>query len=209
LVRSAGVNPTNGKNTFYNIDGTTTETYSSGQAVLLDGKSPNVKFYGNVGTSVSYKGFDLSANAYFSGGNYILNLMYQNGASDGESFNNNQFVSAFNYWKKPGDNVEFANLLDASQNITYDTDKYLEKGDYVSLRDVMLGYSLNQKYCKFIKAKSLRFYVQGTNLLTITKFHGNPEVGESNRERSDYPGNFNLYGYPPIKAYTFGLDIKF
>ena len=209
LVRWAGVNPANGKNTFYNIDGTTTETYSSSQAVLLKGKSPNVKFFGNVATNVRYKGFDLGANMYFSGGNYILNVMYQVGASDGENYNSNQFTDAFNYWKNPGDNVPFANPLDVSQNVTYDTDKYLEKGDYITLRDVTLGYTLSEKYCKYIKAKGLRVYLQGTNLFLGTKFRGLPEVGESNGERADYPGSFNLYGYPPIKAYTFGLDIKF
>ncbi len=208
-VKWAGINPANGKNQYYNIDGTITETYSSGQAQLLKGKSSVVKFYGTIGTDLSYKGIDFSARAYYSGGNYIFNIMDQNATSDGESVTDNQFVSAFDYWKKPGDIVRYANPLDITQNTTYNTDKYLEKGDYVSLRDVTLGYTLNAKIAKYIRAKSLRVYAQGTNLLLITKFRGTPEISESNRERTDYSGTFNLYGYPPLTAYTFGIDVKF
>jgi len=209
LVKWAGINPANGKNQFYNIDGTVTETYSSSQAQLLKGKSPIAKYFGTVGADISYKGLDLSARVYYTGGNYILNIMDQVSASDGENVNTNQFVDAFNYWKKPGDNVRYANPLDASQNITYDTDKYLEKGGYVSLRDITLGYTLPIKYAKYVGSKGVRFFVQGTNLVLLTKFRGLPEVGESNRERADFPGTINLYGYPPLKSYTFGIDVRF
>ena len=205
----AGINPTTGKNEFYKLDGSVTTTYSGSDAQLLKGKSPLVKFYGTFGPDVRYKDFDLSARFYYSGGNYILNVMDQVGASDGENVNNNQYTSAFDYWKKPGDVVRYANPLDPTQNVTYDTDKYLEKGDYLSLRNVSVGYTLPIKYAKYVKSKSIRVYAQGTNLGLWTKFRGIPEVGESNRERNDFAGTFNLYGYPPLKSYTFGIDVRF
>jgi len=209
LVKWAGINPDNGKNQFYNIDGTITDQYSSGQAQLLKGKSPIAKYFGTIGTDLRYKDFDFSARLYYTGGNYILNIMDQVGASDGENVNSNQYTEAFDYWKKPGDKVRYANPLDPTQNTTYDTDKYLEKGDYISLRDVTVGYNLPARYAKYIKSKGIRIFAQGTNLALWTKFNGIPEVGESNRERSDFAGTFNLYGYPPLKAYTFGLDVRF
>jgi TonB-linked SusC/RagA family outer membrane protein len=209
LVKWAGINPANGKNQFYNIDGSVTEEYSSGQAQLLKGKSPIAKFFGTIGTDFRYKDFDFSARLYYTGGNYILNVMDQVGASDGENVNNNQYTEAFDYWKKPGDVVRYANPLDPTQNVTYDTDKYLEKGDYISLRDVTIGYNVPVKFTKYIKSKGIRLFVQGTNLAMLTKFRGIPEVGESNRERSDFAGTFNLYGYPPLKSYTFGVDVRF
>ena len=209
LVKWAGVDPQTGKNNYFNIDGTTTTTYNAGQAQLIEDKSPIVKFYGTLGTDFSYKGFDLGVRAYYSGGNYLLNLQDQVATSEGVSPTDQQFTDAFNYWKKPGDIVRFANVNDPTQRITYDTDKYLEKGDYLTLRDATLGYTFNPKMAKYIKAKSLRLFVQGTNLFVITKFRGLPEVGVSNNERNDFPGTFNLYGYPQVSAYTFGVDIKF
>ena len=210
LNRWAGINPSNGKNLFYTKDGDLTETYSSSDAVLLKGKSPNVKFFGSFGTSVSYKGLDLNAQFYYSGGNYIMNYVWQVGASEGENINDAQLADAFGYWKKPGDIVRYANLNDLAQRHTYDTDKYLEKGDYITLRDVTIGYTTPQSIASKIKMKSLRFYVQGTNLWIGTKFHGLPEVGESNGETTlTTPGLFNLFAQPQLRAITFGVDVRF
>lgn len=211
LVKWAGINPADGKNQFYNIDGTTTETYSASQAVLLNGKSNQIKFYGSIGTSVTYKNFDLSAQFYYSGGNYIMNYVYQSSASDGESIGENQFTDALNYWKKAGDIVPFANIKDPTQNVTYDTDKYLEKGDYISLRDVTIGYNLNTQTARRIRMKGVRIFVQATNLWLGTKFRGLPEVGESNREQTTYtvPGQVTLFSYPQFRAFTGGININF
>jgi TonB-linked SusC/RagA family outer membrane protein len=210
LVRWAGINPENGKNQFYKADGSVTETYSASDAVLLKGKSPVVKYFGSVTTGLSYKGIDLNAQLYYTGGNYVMNYMWQNAASDGESYNNNQFAEAFNYWKKPGDVVQYANILDASQNVTYTTDKYLQKGDYITLRDVTLGYTLPASIAGKAKLKGLRFFVQGTNLWLGTKFKGTPEIGQANSETTTpIQGQATLYGYPPIKAMTVGVDVRF
>ncbi|MEO6869455.1 MAG: SusC/RagA family TonB-linked outer membrane protein, partial [Ginsengibacter sp.] len=209
LVKWAGIDPATGKNLFYKLDGTTTNTYSSSNIQILSGKSPNVKFYGSVNTSISYKGLDLSAQLYYSGGNYIFNLLDQEGANDGETKSIPQFTEAFNYWKKAGDNVRYANPLDPSQNSTFDTDKYLEKGDYVTLRDLTIGYTLPPSIASKIYLKGFRFYVQGTNLWVGTKYRGTPELGESNRESANNPGIVNIYGYPPLRAITFGIDVKF
>ena len=210
MVRWAGINPNNGKNQFYNIDNTITESYSAGQGVLLKGKSPLVKFFGAFGTNISYKGIDLGIQFYYSGGNYIMNYQYQTNASDGENINVEQLTDAFDYWKKVGDKVSFANLNDPTQNVTFDTDKYLEKGDYISLRDLTLGYTLKSSIANKIKMKGLRLYVQGTNLWIGTKFRGLPEIGlASSEQATPTPGLYNLYGYPQIRAVTFGVDVKF
>lgn len=210
LNRWAGINPSNGKNLFYTVDGNLTETYSSSDAVLLKGKSPNVKWFGSFGTYITYKGLDLNAQFYYSGGNYIMNYIWQTGASEGENINDAQLTDAFSYWKKPGDITRYANLNDLAQRKTFDTDKWLEKGDYINLRDVTIGYTTPQSIASKIKLKSLRFYVQGTNLWIGTKFHGLPEVGEPNGETGlTSPGLYNLFAQPQLRAVTFGVDVKF
>lgn len=211
MVKGAGVDPTTGKYMFYNIDGTKTDTYSASQAQILSGKSPLPTFNGSILTRVSYKGFDLSAQIYYTGGNYIMNYVYQTGASSGESINNNQFTEALDYWKKAGDNAKYANLIDPTQNSTYDTDNWLEKGDYISIRDVTVGYSLTSSTLARLKIiKGVRFYVQGTNLFIGTKYHGLPEAGESNGESTTVnPGTYTLYSYPQYRSITCGINVKF
>ncbi len=216
LVRWAGINPANGKNLYYTKDGALTETYLSSDAVLLKGKSPLAKFFGSFGANITYKGFDFSTQFYYTGGNYIMNYMYAIGASEGEGIADQQFTVAADYWKKPGDIVKYANLNDLSQRVTFDSDKYLEKGDFVSLRDITIAYTTPSALAQKIKLKSLRFFVQGTNLWIGTKFKGIPEVGEPNGETTFNPnGNFaapglyNLFAQPQLKALTFGIDVRF
>lgn len=211
LNRWGGINPANGKNLFYKADGTLTETYLASDAVLMKGKSPQVKFYGSFGTTINYKNFDLYTQFYYSGGNYIMNYMYQILAGDGEGIADQQAVEALEYWKKPGDVVRYANLNDLSQRQTFDTDKYLQKGDYITLRDVTLGYTMPPSVAEKLKfVKSVRFYVQGTNLWIGTKFKGLPEVGEANGESTLVtPGLYNLFAQPQLRALTFGVDVRF
>src|ERR1044072_3692567 len=212
MVRWAGVNPETGKEEYYTADGHTTDAFNASKdAVILSGKSPAPKYFGSIFTNVSYKGIDLSAQMYYSGGNYIMNYVYQTGASAGESNQNEQFTEVLDYWKKPGDKVRYPDLTDASTRVTYDTDKWLEKGDYWTLRDVTLGYNFNDKllaHTHFIKG--LRIYAQGTNLLLFTKYHGLPEIGEANGESTAVnPGTYSLYSYPQFRSFTFGVNVKF
>lgn len=209
LVRWAGVNPDNGRNQFYNNDGTITETYSAGQAVLMKGKSPNVRYFGSINSDLSYKGFNLGIRFYYSGGNYIMNYEYQSSASEGESIYYNQWAEAQNYWKKPGDIVQHANLLDPTQNVTFDTDKYLQKGDYITLRDVTLSYNLPANIISKAKMKGMRVFVQGTNLWVGTKYKGIVEVGDGGENVQYAPGQVAAFNFPQVTGATFGVNITF
>ncbi len=215
LVRWAGINPANGKNQYYKAsDNSITETYSASDAVLLTGKSPLAKFFGSVSSNLTYKNFDFSLQFYYTGGNYTYNSQYQNNLADGGGASvgfRPQYTASNNYWKKAGDIASFPSLTDPSQKQNLSTDKYLEKANYVTLRDIVVAYNLPMSLAKKAKINGVRFYVQGTNLFLNTKFNGLPEVGILNRENGTpvQPGIQNLYGYPSSKAVTVGLDIKF
>ena len=209
LVRAAGVNPANGKQQYLKQDGTVTETFSASDAVLLQGKSPNVKFYGSLSTNFSFKAFDISAQMYYSGGNYIYNTQYSYGTGNGANITSQQFTAASDYWKKPGDVTFLPNLNDPTQRVTRTTDKYLEKGDYITLRDVTIGYNLSSAIANRIRLKGFRFFVQGTNLYLGTKFHGLPEIGSGNSESRGNNGQQNVFAYPQARALTAGFDVRF
>lgn len=214
LVRSAGVNPANGKRVYLTKAGVPTETYSSSDAVLLEGKSPNIKFYGSLNSRITYKGFDLNTQFYYSGGNYIYNFTYARATYGAAYYVNQLFTDANNYWKKAGDNVPFPSITDATQSTFNSTDQWLQKGDYIMLRDLTLGYTANINSKGLIgklKLKSVRMFVQGTNLWMSTQYKGTPEIGQANRESagSYYPGSYSLFPYPQTKSFTTGIDIRF
>ncbi len=66
---------------------------------------------------------------------------------------------------------------DPNQNYTRMSDYYLQKGDYLRLKLVQIGYTLPKNISETIGASKVRFYVTGENIVTFTKYTGyDPEI---------------------------------
>ena len=217
LTRYAGVNPANGEALYLDTDGNVTNV-AAGNEVALSDKSPFADMDGSFGTSVSYKGWDLNANFYWKVGNYIYNTMESNMLADGDGIEgSNQRLDAFNYWRNPGDtnvlprpsSAGFA--ADAAQT----SDRFLQKGDYIRLRSLQLGYSLPKRFTDAMSLDNVRIYAAGTNLWTYApEYKGDPEVGIGSGETQTagsgtIPGEFSLYSYPTTATIAIGFDIQF
>lgn len=145
MVRWAGVNPANGDALYYTKDGKITNVYDSNDAVILDDKTPDPKYFGSFGARVAYKGIELNADFYFSGGNYIYNHNRFFTESDGAQIGQNLDKSLlYDQWKQPGDitNVPRQDL----NNSTYMSTRYLEDGSYMRLRNLTLAYTFPKVY---------------------------------------------------------------
>ena len=84
-------------------------------------------------------------------------------------------------------------------------DYFLEKGDYLKLDLVSLGYTFkfNNKY-----VDSLRLSVTGKNLLTFTSFTGvDPSTYSTNGLTPGATGSRNYY--PTTRQFLFGLQLGF
>ena len=211
LPKWAGINPANGEPLFYDSDGNITNVYDADANVLMSGKSPLADFDGGLNLYVRYRNFDLATDFYFKSGNYIQNFMESNMLSDGVNVNDNQRLDAFNYWKNPGDTGVLPNPIygnEAQQN----SDRWLQRGDFVRLRNLTLGYNLPSDVINQIGLTKFRVFVQGQNLWTYAPyFNGDPEVGIGSGETGNSVGfgNYNLYSYPTLQSFTVGVDVKF
>jgi len=216
LVRYAGVDPSNGAPLYYGADG---EIYRAdelpeGENRVFQGKSTIADMEGGFFSNIVYKGFGLRADFIFKSGNWINNFVRSNLNSDGRNIDDNQAVSAFNYWQSPGDtNVHPSPIYRIEEN-SVNSDRFLEKGDYIRMRNLTFSYTFPSEYLDKIPLNSLRIYVQGQNLLTFTEFYGDPEVGLSSGETINFadsvaPGEATLYSYPNTKSVQIGIDLSF
>jgi iron complex outermembrane receptor protein len=84
--------------------------------------------------------------------------------------------------------------------------RFLEKGDYVKLRNATLVYQIGA-IGKFIKNSSA--FVSGTNLFVITKFKGfDPEVNVD-KSNNNYPSRSIEYiPYPTPRTISGGINIS-
>ena len=87
---------------------------------------------------------------------------------------------------------------------------YVKDGSYLRMQTLTLGYTLPTKWTRTLNLSKVRFYIQGSNLFTITKYPGlDPEVrnGGSSSTDTQRGVDFGSYGMP--RQYLFGVNINF
>lgn len=216
LIRYAGIDTQTGRPQYFNAAGDIVfadELITDEDTVILD-KSPNPDYEGGFFSDLNFKGFGLRTDFVFRGGNYINNFVKSNLLSDGTRVGSNQATQAFNYWKRPGDTNVLPNPIYGDEAQLGGTDRFLEKGDFIRLRNVTLSYTVPKKFLEKVPFNSFRVYAQGQNLLTFSDFYGDPEVGISSGETVSQantvaPGEATLYSYPTLKSISVGVDITF
>lgn len=201
----AGVDPANGDPLWYTDSSRKTTTNKQTNANLfLVGKSATPKYFGTLGTNLTYKGFSLSADFYYNYGNYFQEAYYRF-FMDGFSPVRGKYTYVLNRWQKPGDITDVPKYVYNSNNNSYTgSDRLLFKGDYIRLRNVQIGYRLeNKEILSKLHITGLYFYVRGTNLWTHTaadNLLSDPEQGIL---------GVNNQQVLPQKSTTVGLNVNF
>ena len=196
INRYAGVNPANGDALWYTKEGELTNELRDSDKVLV-GKSYFAPWQGGFGTTLSWSGLSLSAQFSWVGDRWMINNDRYFDESNGRFQSYNQSRRLLKRWKQPGDRTD----IPRHGVYTEFDSRLLEDASFLRLKNLMLSYSLPEKWIKKTRVfTGARVYVQGQNLLTFTKFSG-----------LDPEGTSNIYAaqYPMSRQFTVGLDLKF
>ncbi len=159
---------------------------------------PNFTYGFNIG--LDYKGFDFSVNAYGSLGNKIVQS-YRNHANKQANYT----TRILDRWTGEGTSSTIPRVTETNVNWQF-SDLYIQDGDFLRISNVTLGYDLS-KLIKWKYANQIRFYVQGQNLFTFTKYDGmDPEIGYGT---DGWVSGIDLGYYPRPRTVLFGLNVKF
>mgnify|MGYP003674834046 CR=1 FL=1 len=163
-------------------------------------------FYWGIGTSMTYKDFDLSMQRQGSYGAEVYNIdpLYYESQWSGllkDSFDADDDGIADH-------NGEY---YVANRN---QTDHGIQSASYVALRNITLGYTINKDWMTKAGLSSLRIYVAATNLLYImasdyTSY--NPEGVETQTTGYLGPTTYGIQNgaSPIVRSYTFGINVNF
>ncbi len=161
-------------------------------------KTPLPKMNIGFSTNLTYKNLDAAVSFYGAYGHYIYN----------NTSNAYFFKGAFNGGRNVTEEVATSPQSVGDPNSA--STKYLEKGDFLRMGNLTLGYTFKGGIFDRAKIKSVRFYVNGQNLLLFTNYSGfDPEVDTDKTLNGVPSAGIDYLSYPRAKSFACGLNVTF
>ena len=178
-----------------------------GDRSIIGNSTPRYNF--GLTLDAAWKGFDFSV--FFQGigkRDYWLDGPYFWGANGG-MWQSAGFKEHWDFWRGENDPLG-ANLNAYYPRASFDGGKnqqrqsgYLQNAAYIRMKNIQLGYTLPQQWISKAGMSSVRLYISGDNLLTISDITG---VFDPETLGGDW-GDGKLY--PLCKTISVGLNVNF
>jgi hypothetical protein len=226
LYPTKGIDPETGRRIFIGNDGTEVLMYyeKSNKFYTRDGQpyaQSNIErvvagntlptYYGGWTNNFRYHNWDFTLFLQFSGGNKIYNGSTAT-QSDVRWWNNSKDYYN-NYWTPERTNAKYALPIygdNYSNGSALPITDWVEDGDYLRVKNVVLGYTFkNKPLLKRIGVSAIRLYGQAQNLFVLTSYSGlDPEV-LSQTQSPTLCGGTDHNTAPQARTLTFGAKITF
>jgi len=217
VLRTAGVDPANGDQLFllyeFDDDGnsvpvldengeiaTTNDWQETQRAYTGDSSIPDV--LGSVYNSFNYRGLNLNFLFTYGIGGKVLDFGYaamMHSGNYGSSFH----PDILNAWQNPGDITDVPRLENGNANIVRtESERFLTSATFWSLRNVSLGYTLDNAFTDQLGIGSLNFSLTGENIFLSSERSGlNPQF-----EPEGTPAGND---FVPPRILSVGLSVGF
>lgn len=166
-------------------------------------------YFGGFSNIFKYKNFEFSVFAQYQVGN----LIYNNTRAFAEGMNSifGQFATTLNRWtpSNPTTDIRYPRAVFGDPNNNRRTStRFLEDGSYLRLKTVTIAYYLPQSILRRLTISSMRFYIQGQNLATFTKYSGfDPEI--STFGETTTAAGTDFLTVPQARTVSIGLNVTF
>lgn len=182
------------------IDGTLVTTNQNKALYDFVGSAtPDV--FGSIRNSFTLKGFELGFMFTYQLGGETYDSNYANLMSSGE-YGSSLSTDILDRWQQPGD-ITNVPRLDATKTAVFGagSSRWLTSSDYLSLRQVNLGYNFDSHLLDALGLGSLKIYASGENLFKLTDRSG-MDVGEN------FSGTTSNR-FTPARVISLGLNVTF
>jgi TonB-linked SusC/RagA family outer membrane protein len=201
----AGVDPQTGEGLFYRKAGSTETTTHINEAEQQIVGSADPKFYGGIGTSITFKGFDLSLDGSFSQGAKVFNrgLRFDLMCGHYELGPVAEYVYKYR-WQSPGDVTQVPKFVaGGNTDLGTSSTRFLMSASYFRMKAINLGYTLPRSVAKALTVDNLRIFGTVDNLFTLT---ASDFIGFDPQATAD---GFQQWTYPIPTSVIFGVNVSF
>ncbi len=168
--------------------------------------NPWPKWVYGLNIAAAYRGFDLTVFIQGVKGNDLYNKQkryYTTFIGD-----QTPTKAVLDSWTadNPDTDIPRLNYKDPNRNFSRSSTFFVEKGDYLRLKNVQIGYTLPLNIQSNLHMNKIRIYIAAQNILTLTKYTGlDPEFSTGNNtQRNEDNGLF-----PQNKLYQIGFQLEF
>ncbi|HEX5742739.1 MAG TPA: TonB-dependent receptor [Flavobacteriaceae bacterium] len=150
--------------------------------------------------SFDFMNFDFNVFTYASVGGDIYR------AYDRNLNFTNKYAGVLDRWKGEGtSNTEPRVAFIDTNNNRRASDRYVEDGSFVKIKNIQLGYTLPESAFKSAKFTKVRLYAQVKNAYTFTDYSGfDPEISSGVLDTGIDRGS-----YPQPRTWSVGVNVKF
>jgi TonB-linked SusC/RagA family outer membrane protein len=169
---------------------------------------PNPRFVFGFNGSVSFSRFDLAFNFVGATGFQLYDADRLSGLDATQVYN--WYADQKNRWHGAGTSNSIPRLSIANLNDNYrSSSMWVFSGNYLSLKSLTLGYTLQRYVINDWKIPEIRLYLSSYNVFMLTKYPGyTPELGYTNAG-SGLQRGVDLAQYPAARSFTVGGTINF
>ena len=166
------------------------------------GKSAIPDLTGGFSTTVEAYGFDLSIQTAFQFGGYVFDSFYNTLMTSG-GMGSNFHKDMFNRWTPNHTETNIPRLfyMGSNEGISGNSDFYLTKAGYFSLKNITLGYTIPKKITSKWGIENLRVYIVGDNIWLKSNRRGLDPRQSINGATSSV--------YSALSSYSFGINVSF
>lgn len=171
--------------------------------------SPLPKYYGGIDNNLNYRDFDFALNLTYAFGYYVY-CGSKAGQRDQRWWNNSVEVYE-TAWKKPGDITNIPKPImgdNVSNGSSFPISENVEKGDYLKVRNISLGYSFKNIWPGVLNIERIRVYGQVFNPFVFTNYSGSDPEVSTNTDSNLAPG-IDRNSAPQARTYSFGVNVSF
>ncbi|MDR0230827.1 MAG: TonB-dependent receptor [Dysgonamonadaceae bacterium] len=190
---------------FLNADGKVSGPITPDDRVNIGNSIPTTRLGFSI--NMEYKGFDFTV----TGTGAFGHLIAKSYRSFADTEYQNYTTDVFNRWTGEGTSNKWPRLTMGGSSTNYSrvSDIFFEKGDYVRIQNIILGYDF-KRLCPQFPLSQARLYVSAQNLFTFTGYSGtDPDIGFSGDGNIRWAQGVDVGYYPSAKTFLMGVQLTF
>ena len=154
VIKSAGIDPSTGKELFFTKEGGFTYDFSYDNEIICGNTRPDIE--GVFGTSFTYKGLSLSLNFRYQLGADVFNSAVLEKVENVDLYYNQDRRALHERWHNPGDVRRFKNIRDVNPSPM--SSRFVQRENVLALESLYLEYEFMDGWIRQIGLGNLKLF---------------------------------------------------